>query len=930
MIHERELGFRLRRFEQISDSVRRDEVFVSERLAQEQARANRVPEASEHLATLRRTGDTTGFRLAIDGWARTPGYNSFRSFGLMFLNQLVLHDGGSIPAEVLVDVLTVPDDDAGARRKLESLLAHVDMVKKGAQPAPKRVLFLTSLFWSMQDDTRWPCLWASAEDALVALGWLRAWSPSEEQRSQYYLDFRDAVVPLGPWNETESVLFWFNDHRWAGLDPTLPERFLWASELNATLDQSPTADNRSAAEANNAAFRCDLRLLGRRLEGPVSEAIGPKLVPLVAQSETRPGHLRENCWVRWQVGDKSWASKPGLQVLAGAGGVLVGLYPGQRDRGWPDDVRQELAASAPEGMSLHPTSGVATGGDVGADAGSEYVVGRWFGGGAALGREDLADEIVALAAQLQPSFDRLMQLAGGTTALPDGFESEAVPNWLRERFEAFVLDAGYPDDRSDRMNEERRQMAELVQPPALRVQEVAGLRRIFSSSAYGSPGPQSILNTSLRDNEAAFSSLVEALDHLLWAEDDIAGRIDACLDPDRFGIKGLGESVLMKYLAIAHPDRFLPVFPMTNDNGKLRLLEALRVDPPDPNSSRGAQQVAANDLLRARLEPLLPGDPWGQGQFAYWLRDHPAEIEEADPLEAAAAACLLPNTAFLQELRELLEDKGQIVLFGPPGTGKTYIAQALAKALASEPSRRRLVQFHPATSYEDFFEGYRPVATGDGGIAYELTSGPLAELADHAAQDPALHVLVIDELNRANVPKVFGELLFLLEYREEEVSPLYRPAGFSLPKNLWIIATMNTADRSIASLDAALRRRFHFVPIFPGEGPLEGVLERFLEENGGEQTWATLVDMVNSELRERVGNGDLLLGPSHFMKKGLDERLMKRVWEYNVEPLIDDLFFGDTAAIESFRWPAVVRRYRGLNPSAGLDLEAGFDEPAIQ
>ncbi len=94
--------------------------------------------------------------------------------------------------------------------------------------------------------------------------------------------------------------------------------------------------------------------------------------------------------------------------------------------------------------------------------------------------------------------------------------------------------------------------------------------------------------------------------------------------------------------------------------------------------------------------------------------------------------------------------------------------------------------------------------------------------------------MIIDEINRANLPKVFGELLFLLEYRAHSVKTLYRPdEGFELPPNLWFIGTMNTADRSIALVDAALRRRFHFVPFFPHDGPMKGLLRRWLEAHDG-------------------------------------------------------------------------------------------------
>ena len=209
-----------------------------------------------------------------------------------------------------------------------------------------------------------------------------------------------------------------------------------------------------------------------------------------------------------------------------------------------------------------------------------------------------------------------------------------------------------------------------------------------------------------------------------------------------------------------------------------------------------------------------------------------------------------------------------------------------------------------------------------------MEPGPFAQLADRASTDPKRHVLVIDELNRANIPKVFGELLFLLEYRDQEVVPLYRPDGFLLPDNLWVIATMNTADRSIASLDAALRRRFHFIPIFPDEGPMGGLLDRYLDRLGGDRSWARLVDMVNAELRDRLGNGDLLIGPSHFMKSDLDEARMARIWRYNVEPFVDDLFYGDPQAIAEFHWPAVLKRFRSSEAPA-LDVEVSSTEGPV-
>ncbi|MXZ53312.1 MAG: AAA domain-containing protein, partial [Acidimicrobiaceae bacterium] len=294
---------------------------------------------------------------------------------------------------------------------------------------------------------------------------------------------------------------------------------------------------------------------------------------------------------------------------------------------------------------------------------------------------------------------------------------------------------------------------------------------------------------------------------------------------------------------------------------------------------------------------------------------------------------LLVDVDFLKDIVSLLEDKGQVILYGPPGTGKTYLARALAEVLAPEESRRTLVQFHPSTSYEDFFEGYRPAGTDGGAVQYKLTQGPLARMADQADDAPEdRHVMIIDEINRGNLPRVLGELLFLLEYRNESVQPLYRPdEPFSLPENLWFIGTMNTADRSIALVDAALRRRFHFLPFFPDSGPMAGLLDRWLKRQD-EPSWVgSLVDAVNDEFKTELGGSHLLLGPSHFMKRygsSPDEQRehLRRIWEYNIEPFIEDQFFGDPEQINRFRFDSIVSRHRAIIERDRLSIPAGGEE----
>ncbi len=271
-------------------------------------------------------------------------------------------------------------------------------------------------------------------------------------------------------------------------------------------------------------------------------------------------------------------------------------------------------------------------------------------------------------------------------------------------------------------------------------------------------------------------------------------------------------------------------------------------------------------------------------------------------LEALAASLMLEPTDTLSRWAALLMEKGQIILQGPPGTGKTFIARKMAESLAGTPDRVTLVQFHPSYAYEDFVEGFRP----SGPNHFEVKDGPLKRMAARAAADPgARFVLIIDEINRGNIAKVFGELLFLLEYRDEAITLQYSEAPFRLPRNLLIIGTMNTADRSIALLDMALRRRFRFIDLVPGEPPIDGLLKRFLEANAPDMVYlAAMIDLVN----EIVGDRHVAIGPSHFLTddpKALTEEWAKQVWTHSVIPALADRFFDNPSEMDQFLYDTV-------------------------
>ncbi len=275
-------------------------------------------------------------------------------------------------------------------------------------------------------------------------------------------------------------------------------------------------------------------------------------------------------------------------------------------------------------------------------------------------------------------------------------------------------------------------------------------------------------------------------------------------------------------------------------------------------------------------------------------------LKLADPTQALADSLFLP-LSWLREVVDLLREKRQIVFYGPPGTGKTFIAQAVATFLAETAGgEQRLVQFHPSYAYEDFFEGFRPQpGEAPGSILFELVHGPLRRMAGLAAADPTRpYVLVIDELNRANLAKVFGELYFLLEYRDRAVSLQYSPnEDFSLPENLLVIGTMNTADRSIALVDQAMRRRFDFVPLFPGRVPLVGMLRDWLVANAIPNSVGALLDTLNTML----GEPESAVGPSYFMNERSRTRPgLERIWRTAILPLLEERFAGgDIEALRS-------------------------------
>lgn len=246
-----------------------------------------------------------------------------------------------------------------------------------------------------------------------------------------------------------------------------------------------------------------------------------------------------------------------------------------------------------------------------------------------------------------------------------------------------------------------------------------------------------------------------------------------------------------------------------------------------------------------------------------------------------------------------IERKKQVILYGSPGTGKTYIAEHFAKHLiSSSDGFKELAQFHPAYSYEDFIQGIRPQSQ-DGQLQYPLVRGRFLEFCQKAESRKGLCVLIIDEINRANLAQVFGELMYLLEYRDKKIRLAGSNQLFSIPENVRIIGTMNTADRSIALVDHALRRRFAFIELRPNYD----VLRRYHEKK---KTGFQVNGLIKTleQLNHAIADKHYEVGISYFLTENLAEEL-EDIWQMEIEPYMEEYFYDQLEKVDEFRWDKI-------------------------
>ena len=414
----------------------------------------------------------------------------------------------------------------------------------------------------------------------------------------------------------------------------------------------------------------------------------------------------------------------------------------------------------------------------------------------------------------------------------------------------------------------------------------------------------SITQARVRDWIRDFPETATKALRALWTRDDssVSERIRTFAEQlPKAVLKGTGTrmNVASVLLMGIDPERY-PPFRTRAFQGAYR---RTGYDQPPPDADEAAlYEHALGFLDRFIVEARARGIPVRHrldAQGLVWIVPYQesesggGETTPTEDLDELADELHLTGD-FLEEIEVLLEDKKQVIFQGPPGTGKTYVAQALAKHLAGSADRVTLVQLHPSYAYEDFVQGFRPTLTEDGQPGFALRDGPLLRAAKQARDDEdkdSKHFLILDEINRGNLAKVLGELYFLLEYRDKEISLQYSDKPFELPPNLYFIGTMNTADRSIALVDLALRRRFYFVEFHPDDEPVKGVLRNWLEANARDMEWvADVVEQAN-KLLERDRHA--AIGPSYFMKDGLDQTAVRRIWKHSVLSYIGERLIGE-------------------------------------
>lgn len=352
-----------------------------------------------------------------------------------------------------------------------------------------------------------------------------------------------------------------------------------------------------------------------------------------------------------------------------------------------------------------------------------------------------------------------------------------------------------------------------------------------------------------------------------------------------------------------------------DNNTRTALTEKLKVKIPRNSVKKmctGSDYLSLIEMMKEKFDgedylvhsfPELSYKAWGkkiETMGAVGTTVIPVEIPSQIEYEPYTKSNFLKDVFISEEKYEtiisLLERKKNLILQGAPGVGKTYAAKRLAYSLMGEKdtSRIKMLQFHQSYAYEDFIMGYRPNGNG-----FELKEGPFYQFCKIASEDPdENYYFIIDEINRGNMSKVFGELMMLIESdkRGEEIILTYSDEPFYVPENIYIIGMMNTADRSLAIIDYALRRRFCFVELEPAF-ETDAFKNHLLSQGANEELINKIklrVGNINLEIGKDVNLGKgFRIGHSYFCNYVNKDKWYEEIIKYEIQPLIKEYWFDE-------------------------------------
>ena len=379
--------------------------------------------------------------------------------------------------------------------------------------------------------------------------------------------------------------------------------------------------------------------------------------------------------------------------------------------------------------------------------------------------------------------------------------------------------------------------------------------------------------------------------------------------------------VAVKLCFLYYPDKFISI----GSRGRLQsIIDLFEIDTNE-NKISSKMSYIISKYIKENIPEVNDEDPQWIG-YALWR--FTAAVEE-DKIEDDEQETETPDSYtkddFLKEvfiseekyddIVSLLKRKKNIILTGAPGVGKTFMAKRLAYSIMGlkDNSKIEFIQFHQSYSYEEFIEGYRPTSKGGFSLEKGLFYKFCKEAENNKEKD---YYLIIDEINRGNLSKIFGELLMLIESdkRGEKLTLAYsKEKDFSVPKNLYIIGLMNTADRSLAMIDYALRRRFSFVHIDPAFGT-EKFKNEFnkLFDNSYDEVM-TLIEDLNNDIKNDPSLGEgFMIGHSYFcIYKPNGEKStnndIKNVLRYDIKPLIEEYWYDENTMLD--KWKRKIEDY---------------------